>query len=100
MSSNYHDKELDLATSVCDMNVPLLQSPGDRFERHHAEGALFLLKVFGGSVDKRKAIEDLAHKRCSSDPAEPGGRVLLTEAPCPGSADLYPTGSVHGIDGD
>ena len=46
MSSNYHDKELNLATSVCDMDVLLLQSPGDRFERHHAEEALWLLKRF------------------------------------------------------
>ena len=53
MSSNYHAKELDLATSVCDINVLLLQSPGDRFERRHAEDALWLLKRFGGSVDKR-----------------------------------------------
>ena len=43
MSSNYHDKELDLATSVCDMNGLLLQSPGDRFEKHHAGDALGLL---------------------------------------------------------
>ena len=67
MSSKYHDKELDLATSVCDMNGLLLQLPGDRFERHHAEDALWLLKRFGDSANKRKTIGDLARMRCSSD---------------------------------
>ena len=34
---------------------------------------------FGGSVDKRKAIADLARTRRTDDLAETGGRVLLTE---------------------
>ena len=88
ISSNYHDKELDHATSMCDMNVLLLQSPGDRFGKHHAEDALWLCKRFGDSVDKRKTIGDLARMRCSSDLAEPGGSVLLTETSRPGSAGL------------
>ena len=79
MSSNYHDKELDLATSACDMSALLLQSPGDRFERRHAEDALWLLRGFRGSADRRKTIGDLARTRYSSDLADLGGDVLLTE---------------------
>ena len=45
MSSNYHDKELVLATLVCDMNGLLLQAPGERFRRRDAEDALGLIKV-------------------------------------------------------
>ena len=44
MSTNYHDKELDIASSVCEKSVLLLQSLGDRFEKHDADGALWLLK--------------------------------------------------------
>ena len=42
---NYHDKELDLATSAGDKNVLLLQSPGDRFEKRDAEGSLATQEV-------------------------------------------------------
>ena len=63
MSTNYHDKGLDLATSGCDMSMLLLQSPGDRFEKHHAEDALWLFKRSGDSVDKRRTIGDLARMR-------------------------------------
>ena len=73
MSSNYHDKKLDLAIKVCDMNGLLLQAPGDRSGRRDAEDALGLIKRIGGSVDKRKAIRFLARMRCSDDLAESGG---------------------------
>ena len=65
MSTNCHDKELDLATSVCDKNAILLQPPGDRFEKRDAEEVPWLLKWFGGSVDRRKAIGGLSRMRYS-----------------------------------
>ena len=40
MGTNYHDKELDLATAVCEKDHFLLQSPGDRFGMRGAEEAL------------------------------------------------------------
>ena len=83
MSTNYHDKELGLATSVCDKNVFQLQFPGARFEKRDAEKALWLLKKFGDSVDKRKTTGDLARMRSTSDSAEHGRGVLLAEAPYP-----------------
>ena len=52
------------------MNGLLLQAPGDRFGRRDAEGALGLIKRFGDSVDRRKAIGDLARMRRSDDLAE------------------------------
>ena len=55
------------------MNGLLLQAPGDRFERHGPEDALWLLKKFGDSADKRKTIGDLARMRFSGDLSEPGG---------------------------
>ena len=58
MGLNYRDKELDLATTVCDMNGLLLQAPGGRFGRRDAEGALGLIRRFGGSADRRKTIGD------------------------------------------
>ena len=98
MSTNYHDMELDLATLVCEKSALLLQSPGDRFEKRDAEGDLWLLMKLGCSADKRKAIGDLA--QFSSDFAEPGQDVLLTEASHSGAPALYPKGFVHGTDGD
>ena len=38
--------------------------------------------------------------RYTSDFAEPGKEVLLTEAPHSGPPTHYPTGFVHGIGGD
>ena len=88
MSSTYHDKELDLATTVCDMNGLLLQATGGRSRRRDAEGALGLIKRYGDSADKRKAIGYLVHMRCSDDLAESGGGVLLTEVWDPGVPGL------------
>ena len=99
MSSNYHYKELDLATMVCDMNGLLLQAPGDRFGRRDAEDTLGLIKRSGDSADKLKTIGDLARMRCSGDLAESGGRVLLTGVWDSGVPGLCPTGSVHGTGG-
>ena len=56
MSTNYHDKEMDLATSFCNKDALLLQAAGDRIEKRDAEGVLWLLKPFGDSADKRKKI--------------------------------------------
>ena len=100
ISTNYHDKELDLATSACDKNFFLLQSPGDRFEKRVAETALWLLKRFGDSADRRKAIGDLARMRNSSDSAGPGREVPLAEASYPWALTYNPTGLVHGTGGD
>ena len=100
MSTNHHEKELDLATSVCDKNVLLLQSPGDRFEKRDAEGSFWLLEKSSDSADKRRAIGDLARMRNTSDTAEPGRDVLLTRTSNP-TAQMYgPTGFVHGNGGD
>ena len=100
MSTNYHDKELVLATSVYDKGVLLLQSPGDRFEKRDAEGALWLLKKFGDSADKRKTAGDLARMRHSGDSAGPGQDVPLSAASNPGAPTYNPTGFVHGTGGD
>ena len=100
MGTNYHDKELDLATSVCDMNAPLLQSPGHRFEKRDAEEALWLLKKFGDSVNKHSTTGNLARMRNTSDFAEPGREVLLTEATNLTAQMHGPTGFVHGTGGD
>ena len=100
MSTNYHDTELDLATTACEKNAPLFQSTGNRFDRRDAEGALWLLKELGDSADKRSAIRDLALVRYSSDFAEPGQDVLLTGASHSGAPTQYPTCFVHGTGGD
>ena len=99
MSLNYRDKDPDLTTTVCDMNGLLFQAPGDRFERRDAEGALGLIKRFGGSADRRKAIGDLAGMRRSEDLAESGGRVLLTEVSDSGLSGPGPAGYEHGAGG-
>ena len=82
------------------MNGILLQAPGNRFGTRDAEDAPGLMRRCGDSADRRKAIGDLARMRCSDEPAESGGRVLLTGVWGPGSPDLYPTDSVHRTGGD
>ena len=70
------------------------------FEMRDAEDALWLLKKFGDSVDRRRTVRDLARMQYSSALAEPGQDVLLTEASHSGDPTHYPTGFVHWSGGD
>ena len=102
MGMNYHGKELDLATAVCDKNLLLLQSPGDRFEKRDAERALWGLKGIGDSADKSRAIGDLARRRNATDPTEPGHSVLSAQSAQPTAPGQWrdPSGLVHGTSSD
>ena len=62
--------------------------------------ALWLLKRFSDSADKRKTIGDLARMRSISDSAKPGRGELLTKASNPTAQTHGPTGFVHGTGGD